>query len=226
MSVIRIVLKNQPLSLKFSFYMIITLFNVGCRYTKLKKGNWMSTNKIVIGLTGMPGAGKGEVVQAAKLQGYAVVVMGDVIREETKLRGLELNPQNVGKVMLKLREEDGANVIAQKCVPKIEQSGLKVIIDGLRSYAEAEVFKANFPSFTLVAVHAAPEVRFERLHARGRSDDSANFEVFHERDMRELSVGMGVAIALSQFVIVNDGSIDEVKCRVKAVLQRIEEKWK
>jgi dephospho-CoA kinase len=186
----------------------------------------MNADKIVVGLNGMPGAGKGVVVEAAKEAGYAVVVMGDVIREETKKRGLELNPQNVGKVMLQLREEGGATVIAQKCFPKIEQqTSPKIIVDGLRSYAEAELFMANFSRFTLVTVHAAPEVRFERLHARGRSDDSASFEVFHQRDMRELSVGMGIAIALSQVVIVNDGSIDEVKCRAKAVLQRIEEKW-
>jgi dephospho-CoA kinase len=149
-----------------------------------------------------------------------------VIREETKKRGLEPSPQNVGKVMLQLREEGGATVIAQKCVPKIEQqTNPKIIIDGLRSYAEAELFMANFNKFTLVMVHAAPKVRFERLHARGRSDDSPNFEVFHERDMRELSVGLGYAIALSQVVIINDGTIDEVKCRAKASLQGIEEKW-
>jgi dephospho-CoA kinase len=186
----------------------------------------MNTDKIVVGLTGMPGAGKGVVVEVAKEAGYDVVVMGDVIREETKKRGLELNPQNVGKVMLQLREESGATVIAQKCVPKIvQQTRSKIVVDGLRSYAEAELFMANFSKFTLVTVHAAPEVRFQRLHARGRSDDSSSFEVFHERDMRELNVGMGVAIALSQVVIVNDGSIDEVKCRAKAVLQGIDEKW-
>ncbi|MCW4025415.1 MAG: AAA family ATPase [Candidatus Bathyarchaeota archaeon] len=186
----------------------------------------MYTDKLVIGLTGMPGAGKSIVVQATKDWGYNVVVMGDVIREETRNRGLELTPQNVGKVMLQLREESGPNVIAQKCVPKIAaQNNHKIIIDGLRSYAEAEVFMANFANFVLVTVHAPPQLRFERLNARGRSDDSPSFEVFHERDMRELGVGMGAAIGLSEYVIVNDGTIDEVKCKAKAVLGRIEEKW-
>jgi dephospho-CoA kinase len=186
----------------------------------------MYADKLVIGLTGMPGAGKSVVVQAAKDWGYNVVVMGDVIREETRNRGLELTPQNVGKVMLQLREESGPTVIAQKCVPKIvELASHKVIIDGLRSYAEAEVFKENFANFVLVTVHAPTKVRFERLNARGRSDDSASFEVFHEREMRELGVGLGAAIGLSEYVIVNDGTIDDVKCRAKAVLGRIEDKW-
>jgi len=63
-------------------------------------------DKLVIGLAGMPGAGKSVVVSAAKEGGYGIFVMGDVVREETASRGLELNPQNVGKVMLELREQE------------------------------------------------------------------------------------------------------------------------
>jgi dephospho-CoA kinase len=105
----------------------------------------MNADKLVIGLTGMPGSGKSLVVEAAKKLGYAVVTMGDVIREETAKRGLELNPANVGKVMLELRAESGDQVIAKKCIPKILQTeSPRVMVDGLRSYAEAEVFKAAF----------------------------------------------------------------------------------
>ena len=43
----------------------------------------MSADKIVIGLAGMPGSGKSLVVETAHELGYAIVVMGDVIREET-----------------------------------------------------------------------------------------------------------------------------------------------
>ncbi len=46
----------------------------------------MSADKIVVGLAGMPGSGKSLVVEAARELGYAIVVMGDVIREETKNR--------------------------------------------------------------------------------------------------------------------------------------------
>ena len=65
----------------------------------------MNADKIVVGLAGMPGSGKSLVVETARELGYAIVVMGDVIREETIKRGLELTPQNVGKVMLQLRAD-------------------------------------------------------------------------------------------------------------------------
>jgi dephospho-CoA kinase len=185
----------------------------------------MNADKLVLGLTGMPGAGKSLFVDVAEELGYVKVTMGDVIREETRKRGLELTPQNVGKVMLELRKEGGNNIIAEKCVPKIlQQASSKIVIDGIRSLNEAEVFQANFEAFKLINVHAAPAVRFERLSQRGRSDDPQTFEVFHERDMRELSVGLGSAIAMSEDVLVNDNSMESFKTQVKKYLEWTEKK--
>ncbi len=180
---------------------------------------------IVVGLTGMPGSGKSLVVQSMRELGYAVVTMGDVIREETAKRGLEPTPHNVGKVMLDLRKEGGAGVVADKCVPKIEQNlNSKIVVDGLRSFVEAEVFMKRLSNFVLVAVHSSPQVRFERLSMRGRSDDPKTWDVFHERDMRELSVGIGNAIALAEYVIINDGTTETLPKKVAEVLRRAEEK--
>ncbi|MCW4047510.1 MAG: AAA family ATPase [Candidatus Bathyarchaeota archaeon] len=186
----------------------------------------MSADKLVVGLAGMPGSGKSVVVETAVEAGYAVVVMGDVVRNETRNRGLELNPENIGRVMLELREEGGAGVIAEKCILEIEQapSG-KVIVDGLRSLNEADVFRARFPRFALIAVHASPEARFSRLYRRRRSDDPDGWEVFRERDMRELGVGLGSVIAMAEYLIVNENSRDDVKAKVKDVLRRVEARW-
>jgi dephospho-CoA kinase len=186
----------------------------------------MDSGKLVVGLVGMPGSGKSLVVKAAQKRGYAVVVMGDVVREETRNRELELNPQNVGNVMLELRKAGGNGVIAEKCVPKIENAENEhVIIDGLRSLYEADVFKAHFPTFTLIAVHASPETRFKRLNTRGRSDDTAEWQVFHERDMRELSVGLGSAIAMAERIVINENSMEETNGKIEEALSRVEEKW-
>ena len=186
----------------------------------------MNVDKFVIGLTGMPGAGKSIVVDTARHLGYGIVTMGDVVREQTHQRGLEPTPQNVGKVMLELRAEGGNYAIAKKCIPKIEQQAShKVLVDGLRSQFEADIFKEHFQKFTVVAVHASPQIRFQRLSRRGRSDDPKMWEVFHERDMRELSVGLGTVIALSEKIIVNDNSIEEFKVQVKENFARMENKW-
>ena len=187
----------------------------------------MTADKLVVGLAGMPGSGKSIVVNTAREKGYEIVVMGDVIREETTKRGLDLTPQNVGKVMLELRAESGNYVIAKKCIPRIEaQTSSKILVDGLRSLFEADIFKEQFPMFTLFAVHASPETRFSRLSNRHRSDDTADINVFNERDKRELRVGVGNVIAMAEQMVINEGSFEDVKAEVRASLQKVEEKWK
>jgi len=192
----------------------------------LEKGPKLDSQKLVVGLAGMPGAGKSIVVSVAKASGYGVVVMGDEVREEAKKRGLEPTPENLGRIMLELRHLKGEAVIAKRCIPKIAgMTESKVVVDGVRSLAEVEEFRRNFPKFALVAVHAAPETRFKRLFHRGRSDDPRSWEVFHERDMRELSVGLGNAIAMAEYMIVNEGSLNIVKKQAAEILRRIEAKW-
>ncbi len=186
----------------------------------------MDASKLVVGLVGMPGSGKSVVVESAQARDYDVIVMGDIIREETRKRGLELNPKNIGSVMLDMRKISGAGVIAEKSIPRIEQArSNKVIIDGLRSLDEAEVFRTHFPSFSLIAVHASPQARFTRLNRRHRSDDSKEWDVFHERDMRELSVGLGNAIAMAEYVIVNEDDKKDTKVRVEETLAKVEAQW-
>ncbi len=187
----------------------------------------MNANKLVIGLVGMPGSGKSVVVETAQAQGYEVVVMGDVVREETRKRGLELNPKNIGVVMLDMRKTGGAGVIAEKCVPTIKaMESKKIIVDGLRSLDEANVFKTHFSSFTLVAAHASSDTRFSRLNRRRRADDPDGWEVFRERDMRELGVGLGNAIAMAEYMIINENEKRKVKAEIAETLARVEEKWK
>ena len=186
----------------------------------------MNFNKLIVGLAGMPGAGKSLVVSVAKEMGYGVVVMGDVVREEAANRCLEPNPENLGRIMLQLRQKEGESVIAKRCIPKIENTReSKVIVDGIRSLSEVEEFKRHFPKFTLIAIHSSPETRFKRLYHRQRSDDPKNWEIFRERDMRELSVGLGEAIAMAEYLILNEENLDVVKGKVRAVLRKVEEKW-
>jgi dephospho-CoA kinase len=186
----------------------------------------MTVDKAVIGLAGMAGAGKSVVVDVAKESGYDVVVMGDIVREEATRRGLEATPENLGKIMLDLRQEEGKDVIAKRCIPKIETApSKKIIVDGTRSLAEVDEFKKHFPMFTLVAVHASPEVRFHRLFRRNRSDDPKDWEIFRQRDLRELSVGLGETIAMAENVIVNEGEYETAKRKAKEVLRKVEQKW-
>ena len=181
--------------------------------------------RIVLGVAGMPGAGKGTVREIVQTMGYPVVVMGDEIREEAKRRNLKPTPENLGMIMLKLREEEGPAAIAKRCIPKMEKMKEKVVVEGIRSLHEVDEFKKHFPGFTLIAVRASPETRFRRLFQRKRSDDPKRWETFRERDLRELSVGIGAAIATADQMIVNEGSKAQLKRKTREVLKEALEKW-
>jgi dephospho-CoA kinase len=160
----------------------------------------------IVAVTGMPGAGKSTASEALVEHGWQRVVMGDVIRKETKRRGLHPDAKNTGEVMRSLREERGESAVADLCLEEIRSSGSgKVVIDGIRSMAEVETFRKK-AKVILVAVQASPERRFELLKERGRSDDPISRDAFNKRDERELEVGIGDAIAMADEVISNERS--------------------
>ena len=187
----------------------------------------MVDQKLVLGVAGMPGSGKSLVVRVAKENGYDAVVMGDVVREEAEKKNLQASPENIGRLMLELREKEGKAVIAKRCIPLIlDAKKHKVVVDGIRSLEEVEEFKKRFSRFSLVAICSSPEMRFRRLFRRGRSDDAEGWDVFLQRDMRELSVGLGNVIAMAEYTVVNEQPAEVVENRVKHVLRRMEGKWK
>jgi dephospho-CoA kinase len=176
--------------------------------------------KIVI-VTGMPGAGKSELAEAFQIAEFPVIIMGDIIREETRQRGLEPNPENTKSVMLDLREKDGLGAVAIRCLDELKRQTAKtVVIEGCRSIAEIDVFDDFADDVKTICVHSSPSVRFERLRERGRDDAPQKWEIFRERDLRELSVGLGGVIALSDIMLINDGTIEELRKKSKALVKR------
>jgi dephospho-CoA kinase len=181
----------------------------------------MQRKKLVIAISGMPGAGKGVASEAAKRLGLDVLVLGDVIREETERRGLEPTPENVGSVMLQVRRDDGPAVVAKRLVPKIEASKSRtLIVEGLRSEDELRELRSRYDVVT-VGIHASPKTRFERLLARGRSDDPKTWDTFYERDIRELNVGLCRVIALADVLLLNEGTIDELHSSFNAAMKKL-----
>jgi dephospho-CoA kinase len=160
---------------------------------------------LIIAITGMPGAGKSTVAQALGGFGLRRIAMGDMIREETKRRGLPLDDKNMGSVMQEMREKYGAGAVAELCLRSIKskEGEAAVVVDGIRSVAEVEIFR-KAGDVKLLAVLASPKRRFEFLTSRGRTDAPPNLESFKARDERELSIGIGDAIALADEAIVNE----------------------
>jgi dephospho-CoA kinase len=185
-----------------------------------EEGRVLVAKSTVIGLVGMPGSGKSVAAEVARKLGFTVLVMGDVVREELVKRGLKATPATLGRVMVELRAEEGAAVVAKKTIAKMMRvKSQRLIVDGVRSLAEVEEFKQQFPEFKLVAIHSSPDTRFHRIFTRRRSDDASDRRVFTTRDRRELTVGIGSAIALADYVLINEDTLAHFKTRVRAFFE-------
>ncbi|NIM25136.1 MAG: AAA family ATPase [Nitrososphaeria archaeon] len=157
----------------------------------------------------MPGAGKSTIAEGLKSKGYEIINMGNAVRSEAKNRNLEPTGENLGKLMLELREKNGPGAVAELVKPEIESSKSEVIvIDGIRSSPEIEVLR-KFGKVKLLAIHASTDTRFDFLQQRGRSDDPQTRENFEKRDDRELGVGISNPIALSDDAISNNSMTKE-----------------
>lgn len=176
----------------------------------------------VIGTVGLPGSGKSEAAAVAEELGVPVVTMGDVIRQECRDRGLDPATHH-GEIARTLREENGPSAVAERSLPVIREK-LKesdaVLVDGIRSDAEVDIFENAFgEDFLLVSIEAPFEARAERLDLRGRDAGAdAGGESLAERDERELGFGMGEAMERAEITIENDRTLEAFHERIRTLL--------
>ena len=181
----------------------------------------MSPVKNLILITGMSGSGKTTLAKKFEDGGYAVITMGDVVRGLAKERGLVPTLDVLGALAEEIRSEGGNAAVAERCVKWLDGVDERfVVVDGIRSLSEVEVFRKSFKTI-LISVHASPAIRFKRLTERKRADDSSEYEKYRERDLRELGFNLGSAIALSDHMILNEGTFAELCEKYKAFEERL-----
>ncbi|MEM1685425.1 MAG: AAA family ATPase [Acidilobaceae archaeon] len=167
---------------------------------------------LVIAVTGMPGSGKSFVAQVlARELKYPIIVMGDIVREETIRRGLELTSINIEMVARELRILRGPSVIADIVVEKaekLESNGL--IVDGVRSLDEIKSL-SRLGRICIVAVHSPQILRYRRIIERARKGDTMSIEEFKLRDYSNLELGVGNVIALANYMIVNTSTLEHLE---------------
>ena len=177
----------------------------------------------VVVVTGMPGAGKEEFVRVARDDLFAVVRMGDVVREFAFSAGMTMGDKSIGGFASSQRKEHGDDVWALRTLERIsDMDAYKIVIDGTRSRHEIEVFRrALRDRMCLVAIDASPETRYERLVSRGRSDAPSSFEGFLERENRETNWGIKRALEMADFTLENEGSLEGFRGATISLLERL-----
>jgi len=174
----------------------------------------------VIAIVGMAGAGKSEVARVFEEHNFKKVRFGDITDEELKNKGLEQNEENERYVRQQLRKEHGMAAYAKLNLPRIDRSlkSSNVVVDGLYSWEEYILLKEYYgEQFTTVAVWASPATRHGRLARRAKRP--LTLEEANSRDKSEIeNINKGGPIAMADFTILNDASLDELAKETERVL--------
>lgn len=175
----------------------------------------------VYATVGYPGSGKGEAATVARRMDIPVVTMGDEIRDACRARGLPINEDTLGIVATHLREQGGDDAIARRCLPLLRATHRAygdVLVDGIRGYAEVELFQAELGDrFTLIAVDAPFEVRLRRIADRGRDPNATAAADLEARDRREEGYGMAEAFDAADEIVDNSDTLESYRAALQSV---------
>ncbi|MCP8316992.1 MAG: AAA family ATPase [archaeon] len=167
--------------------------------------------KRLILVTGMPGSGKSVVREIANELGISILIMGDVIREEVKSRGLKEEAKSYEFVMRDIRAKLSDRIVAERTAKKLNYIKADIaFIDGVRSLEEVRYFRKIAEDVHVLALLSPFRIRLKRLSSRKRSGDPKTEKELEERDEAELKLGLGDVIAKADSYIVNDDRPIEV----------------
>lgn len=174
----------------------------------------------IIAVIGMCGSGKSEAVKYFTEHGYKKVYFGEVVMNEMKRLGLEVNEQNERNTREALRREFGMGAMAVKSLPVIDEliKHNNVVIESLYSWEEFKILKDKFgEAFKLLTIYTTKDLRYERLSHR-KIRPLTNEET-KSRDISEIEkLDKGGPIAYTDYLVVNDGTLEEMNSELKKYL--------
>jgi dCMP deaminase len=178
---------------------------------------------MILGVSGLNGAGKGEVVRFLTERSFYPLSLSDVIREELARQGLEETRERMIETGNALRHAEGEGALAERLARKLAPDR-NYVIDSVRHPAEVAALRARTSRFKLVWVDADAKVRFARIRSRARPGDPSSPEELARLEARELASRDPAAQQLlavrelADFRVHNDGSLEALRQSLHEIL--------
>ena len=207
----------------------------------------MATNlaRLIIGITGTLGAGKGAVVDYLVQQNnFLHFSVRSYLTEIIVEREMPVNRDSMVLVANELRAANGPSYLAEqllvKAVDKMSTLSMSeedsqqqqqqqqpggAIIESIRTIGEVEALRSSGHSFVLLAVDADPKLRYERVVLRKSATDQVTFEQFISDENREMNnnephkQNLQECIKRSDYTLRNEGTLEELHAQVDQMLK-------
>lgn len=183
--------------------------------------------KIVIGLIGEKGAGKGTISDYL-INNYGAEHFGTskVLKRTIADLHLPLTRDNFIKLALVLKEGFGSSVVIDSLIHDIEEKSTSniVIADGIRMHDDVRPFVERYGrNFYLVCITADMKIRYERTKLRKEKagEDKMTWREFIAEEARLTEVSIHEVGRQADYIIDNNGGEAELTAQIKNTMESI-----
>ena len=125
---------------------------------------------MILGVSGLNGSGKGEVVRFLETRSFQALSLSDVIRDELRARGQDETRERMIETGRALRQAEGPGALAVRLARRLAPDR-HYAIDSVRHPAEVDALRAHAGRFRLLWIEADEATRIARIRARARPGD-------------------------------------------------------
>jgi len=178
--------------------------------------------KLIIGLTGLPGAGKSVATEILERNGFNRIVSGDLVRAEAFRQGVAVEDRyKFHEIANALHAERGPAALAKMAIEQIRASMESLwIFDGIRNPAQIVEFKKETHA-KILGIAADRKMLMDRILARKRTGDPKTLGEAAGLLDREWGVGaethglqVGRCMPMADEIIENNGSLVELEEKI------------
>lgn len=177
--------------------------------------------RLVIGLVGRKGSGKGKCAGILKTTyGASVYRFSDVLRDILDRLFVEKNRENLIKLSEVLRQGFGEEILRHALLKQAEQDPAPlVVLDGIRRVEELRALQ-EIPGFHLVNISAPLETRYARIKQRGENagETTRTLESFRELEQASTEVTISDVEVLAERTVDNSGDADQLAAQIDELM--------
>jgi dephospho-CoA kinase len=184
--------------------------------------------KIIIGIAGNIGAGKGTITEylvekhSAKKMRYSKI-LADILERLY----LDYNRDNLNTIAEGLRSMFGEDVLSEVLEKDIREIEAEVVVfDGIRKKKELDYFKNKMNNFFFIFVDAPFEIVAERIINRQEKtdDQEQTVEKLKVRQQQASDKDVPNLKQYADFVVDNGGELEGTYEQVKQIIKKIKNK--
>lgn len=178
--------------------------------------------KLIIGLVGQAGCGKGTAADLLRKEyGAGYVRFSGILGDMIERLGVEKSRDNFIKLSESLRHDFGEDVLSHAVEKDVVSSSQDiVVVDGIRRLDDIVALEP-LPQFKLLAIDVPAKLRFERMKKRGEKSTEAGmtWEKFLEEDQAPTEVTIPEVMGRAWRTLRNDGTREEFETLVRQTMQ-------